>query len=143
MPTCADCYYYLGVDYTNEEALRRSGDRVQEVGRAEARSVEGYTGLANVYNAQKKFDLAAEVSKKAANWRGADAGAGGGAAGAACSQRRRACATAGKSAKAKRVQPGVILWNAGKFAEAKAQFEAAVKGRPEMAMRTTSSGWRT
>ena len=29
---------------------------------------------------------------------------------------------------------GVILWNAGKFAEAKEQFEAAVKADPNMAM---------
>jgi hypothetical protein len=31
------------------------------------------------------------------------------------------------------LQPGVILWNAGKFAEAKEKFEAATKADPNNA----------
>ena len=76
-------------------------------------SAEGYTGLAGVYNAQKKFDLAAEASAKASQLSGGG-GAGGGGAEASYNQ-------------------GVILFNAGKFAEAKTQFEAATKADPNMA----------
>ena len=78
------------------------------------RSADAYTGLANLYNSQKKFDLAAEASKKASELAGS-AGAAGGGAEATYNQ-------------------GVILWNGGKYAEAKEQFEAAVKADPNMAM---------
>ena len=77
-------------------------------------SGDAYTGLANIYNAQKKFDLAAEASAKAAQY-------------SAAARRRRA-------APRPRYNQGVILFNAGKFAEAKAQFEAATKADPNMAM---------
>ena len=59
--------------------------------------------------------LAAEAGKKAAELSGAAGGpAGGGSASTAFNQ-------------------GVILWNASKFSEAKAQFEQAVKMDPNMA----------
>ncbi len=76
-------------------------------------SAEGYTGLAGVYNAQKKFDLAAEASAKASQLSGGAAGGGGAEAS---------------------YNQGVILFNAGKFAEAKTQFEAATKADPNMGM---------
>jgi tetratricopeptide (TPR) repeat protein len=72
-------------------------------------SAEAYTALANLYNSQKKFDLAAEASANAAKYSGGAAG--GGSAEASYNQ-------------------GVILFNAGKFAEAKTQFEAATKADP-------------
>ena len=82
---------------------------------------EAYNGLANLYNAEKKFDLAAEASKKAMELHAA-------AGGAARRRRGRAAASASQV-----FNQGVILWNAGKIPEAKAQFEAAVKPDPNMA----------
>jgi tetratricopeptide (TPR) repeat protein len=79
---------------------------------------EAYTGLAGLYNTQKKFDLAAEASKKAVELSG---GAAGGAAGG------------GGGAEASYNQ-GVIMFNAGKFTEAKTLFEAATKADPNMAL---------
>ena len=76
-------------------------------------AAEGYTGLAGVYNAQKKFDLAAEASTKASQLSGGAAGGGGAEAS---------------------YNQGVILFNSGKFAEAKTQFEAATKADPNMGM---------
>jgi tetratricopeptide (TPR) repeat protein len=111
IPTCADCYYNVGVaqsqkqDYTGAEA---SFKKVLEL---KPDSGDAYTGLANVYNAQKKFDLAAAASASAAKF--TSGGAGGGEAA---------------------YNQGVILFNAGKFAEAKPQFEAAAKADPTMAM---------
>jgi tetratricopeptide (TPR) repeat protein len=74
---------------------------------------EAYTGLANLYNATRKFDLAATASAKAAELSGPAAG-GGGNADALFNQ-------------------GVILWNAGKIPEAKKQFEAALAADPNHA----------
>ena len=71
---------------------------------------EAYNGLANLYNAEKKFDQAAEASKKAMELASAPAAGGG---------RRRG----GRAGASQTFNQGVILWNAGKIPEAKAQFE--------------------
>ena len=112
IPSCADCYYNMGVIYTKKLQYAEAENAFKKVAELRPNAPDAFTGLANVYNAQKKFDLAAEASSKAASMAG---GAGGGGAEAQFNQ-------------------GVILWNAGKFAEAKTQFEAAVKADPSMAM---------
>jgi tetratricopeptide (TPR) repeat protein len=112
IPTCADCFYNMGVIYTKKQQFAEAENAFKKVAELRPTAPDAFTGLANVYNAQKKFDLAAEASAKAASMSG---GAAGGGAEAAFNQ-------------------GVILWNAGKFAEAKTQFEAAVKADPMMAM---------
>jgi tetratricopeptide (TPR) repeat protein len=66
-----------------------------------------------VYNAERKFDLAAEASKKAMDSTPGLAG-GAGNPDAMFNQ-------------------GVILWNAGKIADAKKQFEAVVAANPNHA----------
>jgi tetratricopeptide (TPR) repeat protein len=112
IPTCADCYYNMGVIHTKKQQYAEAEEAFKKVAELRPNAPDAFTGLANVYNAQKKFDLAAEASSKAASM------AGGGAGGGAEAQ----------------FNQGVILWNAGKFAEAKTQFEAAVKADPSMAM---------
>jgi tetratricopeptide (TPR) repeat protein len=112
IPTCADCYYNLGVAYTSKQDYAQAEASFKKVIELKPDSAEAYTGLAGLYNAQKKFDLAAEASAKASQYSG---GAGGGGAEASYNQ-------------------GVILFNSGKYAEAKTQFEAATKADPNMAM---------
>ncbi|MBI3049451.1 MAG: tetratricopeptide repeat protein [Acidobacteria bacterium] len=112
VPTCSDCYYNLGVAYSKRQQFAEAEAAFRKATELAPNSADAYTGLANVYNAQKKFDLAQQASAKAAELAGAG---GGGSAEALYNQ-------------------GVILWNAGKFAEAKVQFEAAVKADPKMAM---------
>jgi TolA-binding protein len=113
IPTCGDCHYNIGViharrmRYTEAEAAFKSALAIN------AASADAWTGLANIYNAQRKLDLAAEASAEAAKL---SAAAGGGANAEAL------------------YNQGVIFWNAGKFAEAKAQFESAIKVDPRMAM---------
>jgi Tfp pilus assembly protein PilF len=102
----------MGVIYTKKQQYAEAEAAFKKVAELRPNAPDAFTGLANVYNAQKKFDLAAEASSKAASMAGAG---GGGGAEAQFNQ-------------------GVILWNAGKFAEAKTQFEAAVKADPSMAM---------
>jgi tetratricopeptide (TPR) repeat protein len=76
--------------------------------------VDAYNGLAGVYNAQRKMDLAAQAAAKAAELTAAAGDAGGGGAEMLYTQ-------------------GVILWNAGKVPEAVAQFEQALKADPNYA----------
>ena len=112
VPTCSDCYYNLGVAYSKKMQYGDAETAFQKTLELAPGNGDAYTGLANVYNAQKKFDLAATASAKAAEL---SAASGGGGAEASYNQ-------------------GVIMWNAGKYAEAKDQFEAAVKTDPNMAM---------
>ena len=113
VPTCSDCFYNLGVAYSKKMQYAEAEGAFQKTIELAPGNGDAYTGLANVYNAQKKFDLAATASAKAAEL--SSAGGGGGGAEASYNQ-------------------GVIMWNAGKYAEAKDQFEAAVKADPAMAM---------
>ncbi len=111
IPTCADCYYNLGVAYGKKQQYAEAEASFLKVTELRPDSGEAFAGLANVYNAQKKYDLAAAAGAKAQSM----AGSGGGSAEATYNN-------------------GVILFNSQKFAEAKAQFEAAVKIDPNMAM---------
>lgn len=111
-PTCVECYLNLGTAHAAKQQYAEAEAAYKKAIELKPDSADAYTGLTNIYNSQKKFDLAADASAKAAQYSG---GAGGGGAEATYNQ-------------------GVILFNAGKFAEAKTQFEAATKADPNMAM---------
>jgi tetratricopeptide (TPR) repeat protein len=111
-PDCADCYYNIGMAYTAKQQYAEAEAAFKQAVTLKPDSPESFTGLANIYNAQKRFDLAADASAKAAQLTG---GAAGGGAEATYNQ-------------------GVIFFNAGKFEEARAQFEAASKADPNMGM---------
>jgi tetratricopeptide (TPR) repeat protein len=109
IPNCQDCYYNIGISQMAKQQYAEAEASFKKVIELKPDSAEAYTALANLYNSQKKFDLAAEASANAAKY---SAGAGGGG-----------------NAEASYNQ-GVILFNAGKFAEARTQFEAATKADP-------------
>jgi len=113
VPTCADCYYNIGVSQMAKQQQAEAEASFKKAIELKPDNADAYTALANLYNSQKKFDLAAEASANASKYAGG--GAGGGSAEASYNQ-------------------GVILFNAGKFAEAKTQFEAATKTDPNHAM---------
>jgi Tfp pilus assembly protein PilF len=120
---CAECYANIGTVQTKAKKYDEAEAAFKKAIEMKPDFAEAYNGLANLYNAQKKFDLAAEAGKKALDLSAAGAGAAGaGAAGGG----------GGASASAIFNQ-GVILWNAGKIPEAKAQFEQAVKLDPNLA----------
>ena len=123
VPTCAECYANIGTVQAQAKKYDEAEAAYKKAIELKADFSEAYNGLANVYNAEKKFDLAAEASKKAMDLiSAAPAGGTPGAPGAA------------PAVSASQVfNQGVILWNAGKIPEAKAQFEAAVKADPNMA----------
>ena len=114
VPACADCLYNLGLTHSKKQDWTNAEDSFKKLLALRPDSADAYNGLANVYNAQKRFDEAIAASKKAAELAG-PAAAGGGNAEAMYNQ-------------------GVILWNSQKYAEAKTQFEAAVKADPNMAL---------
>jgi len=113
VPTCQDCYYNIGVSYMAKQQHSEAEAAFKKVLELKPDSADAYTGLANIYNAQKKYDLAAEASANASKYSAAAGGAG--------------------NAETSYNQ-GVILFNAGKFADAKTQFEAATKTDPNHAL---------
>jgi tetratricopeptide (TPR) repeat protein len=114
---CAECYANIGTVQTKAKKYDEAEAAFKKAIDLKPDFAEAYNGLANLYNAEKKFDQASEAQKKAMELAGT---AGPGAAGG------------GASASAYFNQ-GVILWNASKFPEAKAQFEQAVKLDPNNA----------
>jgi tetratricopeptide (TPR) repeat protein len=112
MPTCSDCYYNVGVAQSNKKDYAAAETSYKKAIELKPENGDAWTGLATLYNQQKKFDLAAEASANASKY---VAAGGGGNAEAAYNQ-------------------GVILFNGGKFAEAKTQFEAATKADPTHAL---------
>jgi tetratricopeptide (TPR) repeat protein len=115
MPTCYDCYYNIGYAYAQKKEYDKAEEAFKKSIELKADYVEAYNGLAQIYNAQKKFEDAQAASQKAA----ALAAAGGQAAG-------------GGGVDALYNQ-GVIAWNAGKAEDAKKAFEEALKVDPKHA----------
>ena len=115
-PNCFDCYYNIAYSQVQKKDYDKAEASYKKAIELKADYAEAYSGLANVYNATRKFDEAAAASAKAMELSGSGAGgaAGGGNADAMFNQ-------------------GVILWNAGKIAEAKKQFEGAVAANPNHA----------
>jgi len=113
---CYDCYYNIAYSESQKKDYEKAEAAYKKAIELKADYAEAYNGLANIYNAQRKFDEAATASAKAMELSG---GAAAGAAG-------------GGNADAMFNQ-GVILWNAGKVADAKKQFEGAIAANPSHA----------
>ena len=112
MPTCADCYFNVGVSQQqlkNSEAAEAAFKKAIEL---RPSYPEAYNALAVLYTQDKKMDLAAAASAKSAELSIAS-GAGGNADSL--------------------YSAGVGLWNANKFVEAGNTFEAALKANPNHA----------
>lgn len=113
LPTCADCFFNIGVEQMalkNYEAAEAAYKKAIEL---RAEYPEAYNALAGVYTAQRKMELAAEAAAKAAEL---------------------SASTVGGGSAEDMYNSGVVMWNAGKTAEAKAQFEAALKANPQHAL---------
>lgn len=119
IPNCPECYANIGTVQAQAKRYDEAEASYKKAVEVKPDFAEAYNGLANVYNAMKKFDLAAEASKKALDLSAAAPGAPG--------------ATAAAPNASAIFNQGVILWNAGKIPEAKAQFEQAVKLDPNLA----------
>jgi Flp pilus assembly protein TadD len=56
LPTCSDCYYNLGIAYTHKQQWTEAETALKKSIELKPTNPDPYNGLANVYNAQKKFD---------------------------------------------------------------------------------------
>ncbi|MBA3269486.1 MAG: tetratricopeptide repeat protein [Acidobacteria bacterium] len=100
-PSCYDCYYNIGYAHTQKKDEKQAETAWLKAIELKADYAEALNALATLYNNQKRFDEAAAMGAKAAT------GGGTGSADAIYNQ-------------------GIILWNQGKIAEAKAKFEQAL-----------------
>lgn len=108
VPKCAECYANIGSIHSRKQEWPKAEEAYKKAIEVNPESVEAYNGLANVYNAQKKFTEAQAMSAEATKRAGAAGGTGGGNADSFYNQ-------------------GVIAWNANDFPKAQEQFTAAIK----------------
>jgi Tfp pilus assembly protein PilF len=106
VPKCAECYVNIGAIHAHKQDWAKAEEAYKKALEANPETVNAYTGLASVYNAQKKFKEAQAMSDEAAKRGGAAGGAG--------------------NAESLYNQ-GVIAWNANDFAKAQEMFAAAIK----------------
>jgi len=107
-PACFDCQFNIGVAHMAKKDEKAAEDAWKKAVEMKADYAEALNALSTLYNNQKRFDEAAAMSTKAAS------GGGAGSADATFNQ-------------------GIILWNQGKIADAKAKFEETLKANPNHA----------
>ena len=105
---CYACYMNVGSVHYEKKETDKAETAFKKAAELRPDDAKPIQALADLYNSAGKREEAAAMATKAASM---GAAAGGGSAQDSYNQ-------------------GVILWNAGKMAEAKAQFEAAVKADP-------------
>ena len=102
-PACFDCQFNIGVALMAKKDEKGAEAAWKKSLEMKPDYAEALNALSTLYNNQKRFDEAAAMSAKAAT-----AGGGAGSADATFNQ-------------------GIILWNQGKIADAKAKFEETIK----------------
>ena len=110
--TCYSCYHNIGLANLELGQMDEAEVAFKQALELRADNAASYTGLAGIYNAQRRFDEAAEMSAEAARLSGGGAGA---------------------TDPVAVYNQGVIYWNAGNFPMAKEQFEQAVALDPNNA----------
>ena len=110
-PDCVECQRNLGIVLGQLEAWDEAEAAIRAALAADPDSAESYEALAGIYNAQRRFDDAAEASAAAARL----SGGGGG----------------GSDDPTAVFDQGLIFWNAGRLDEARQQFERTLELDPE------------
>jgi tetratricopeptide (TPR) repeat protein len=113
-PDCYACQFNIGLSYAAKKDVPKAEEAFLAASALKPESPEPFNQMANMYNAAKQFDKAAQMAAEASKRSGGTAGGGGASAESLFNQ-------------------GVVLWNGQKYAEAKVQFEAAAKARPDYA----------
>ena len=112
VPGCAICYSKIGDAHIKKNDQAAAEAAYKEAIVMDPKLPDPYSALAILYNQQKKFDDASTMSQKANELLGA---------------------TTPGGDPAMMYNQGIIYWNAGKYPEAKAEFEKTVKADPKMA----------
>jgi len=108
---CAASYAKMGDVYLKKNDTKEAEAAYLKAIEIDPAQASSYAALATIYNEQKKFDEATKMSAKATELMGASGGTDPTAI----------------------FNQGVIFWNQGKAAEAKAEWEKAIKLDPKMA----------
>lgn len=109
---CTECYIGIGMAAAGKKDYAASETAFKEALKIDPNSADAYNGLATIYNDQKKFAEAKEMSAEAT---------------------KRATAAGGSGSADTLYNAGVISWNANDFAKAQEQFAAAVAANPNHA----------
>ena len=112
-PDCYACQFNIGLSYAAKKDVAKAEEAFLAASALKPETPEPFNQMANMFNASKQYEKAAQMAAEASK-RSAGAGGGGASAESLFNQ-------------------GVVLWNGQKYAEAKVQFEAAVKAKPEYA----------
>ncbi len=112
-PDCYACQFNIGLSYAAKRDVAKAEEAFLAASALKPESPDPFNQMANMFNASKQYDKAAQMAAEATK---RSAGAGGGVASAESL-----------------FNQGVVLWNGQKYAEAKVQFEAAVKAKPDYA----------
>lgn len=111
-PECYQCEFNIGASLAAKKDDAGAEAAYKRTITLKADYAPAYNALANLYNQQRKFEDAAKMSAEASKLGGG--GAGGGDPDSMYNQ-------------------GVIMWNAGKIADAKKQFQDVVAAKPDHA----------
>jgi hypothetical protein len=112
-PDCFACQFNIGLSYAAKKDVPKAEEAFLAASALKPESPEPFNQMANMYNANKQYDKAAQMAAEASKRSGGASGGG---------------ATAESL-----FNQGVVLWNGQKYADAKVQFEAAVKAKPDYA----------
>lgn len=113
VPKCSECYVNIAAIHSRKQEWAMAEDTYKKAIAVNPESVDAYNGLANAYNAQKKFSEAQAMNAEATKRLTATGGAGGNADGL--------------------YNQGVIAWNANDFPKAQELFAAAIKANEKHA----------
>jgi tetratricopeptide (TPR) repeat protein len=112
VPKCTECYVGIGLANREKKDYEASEAAYKKALEIDPNYIEAYSGLANIYNDQKKFTEARAMSEEAS---------------------KRATAAGGGGNADMLYNSGVISWNANDFAKAGEQFTAAIAANPNHA----------
>jgi tetratricopeptide (TPR) repeat protein len=112
VPKCTECYAAIGISSREKKDYAAAEAAYKKALEIDPNYIEAYSGLANIYNDQKKFTEARAMSEEAS---------------------KRATAAGGGGNADMLYNAGVISWNANDFAKAGEQFAAAVAASPSHA----------
>lgn len=113
VPKCTECYIGIGHSNAGKKDYAASEAAFKKALEIDPNSADAYNGLATIYNDQKKFAEAKEMSAEA--------------------MKRMTGGAAGGGNADQLYNAGVISWNANDFAKAQEQFAAAVAANPNHA----------
>jgi Tfp pilus assembly protein PilF len=112
VPKCTECYIGIAIANANKKDYAAAEAAYKQAIVIDPNSADAYNGLATIYNDQKKFAEAKEMSAEAM---------------------KRSGAAGGTGSADSMYNAGVISWNANDFAKAQEQFAAAAAANPNHA----------